>query len=268
MAPGPIEQGLEQVFRAYGRALRTVASAVPGDAVNKALDDAADVLRRALDLPSARENLPPASAPMPDPPLESAPAATISENPAAELEGSAATVEFGTVAGESDAAPAAPFSYSIPRPGESGRRGTIFATYEAEISAPIERCWDVAADVVNAPAWTPPLLEARVAAENTTAEPTVFDTIADAKVRKTKAKLRFEFDRPRGMRWEQLSGDQKFLIGAWEFEPQANGNVRALYLVEIDLGRALGLVLRGPVLERVKDMLTRGSVEGLKETVE
>lgn len=267
MAPAPIEQGLEQVFRAYGRALRAVASAVPGDAAHRALDDAADVLRRALDLPSAHEGRPTAPVPA-DPPVESAAGAAISDDPAADLEGSAATVEIGTVAAEADAAPATSFSYSIPRPGESGRRGTIFATYEADISAPIERCWDVAADVLNAPAWTPPLLEARVAPENTTAEPTIFDTVADAKVRKTKAKLRFEFDRPRGMRWEQLEGDQKFLIGAWEFEPQANDVVRAVYLVEIDLGRALGLVLRGPVLDRLKDMLTRGSVEGLKETVE
>lgn len=276
MADGPIEQGLEQLFRAYGRVLRAGAAILPGDGAARALDDAADVLRRALDIPTARElgaetgeesHTRPVTE---DPAVESAASATPSTDPGADLEGSARTAEFEEVTGD-EAAPAAaaiPFSYSIARPGESGRKGTILGSYESEIAAPIERCWDVAADVISAVEWTPSLIEARIAPENTTDVPTIFDTVADAKVRQTKAKLRFEYDRPRGLRWEQLSGDQKFLIGAWEFEPAGPDTVRATYLTEIDLGRALGLVVRGPVRERVQDMLTRGSVEGLKQTVE
>jgi hypothetical protein len=257
MAQGPTEPGLEQVFRAYGRLLRAVASAIPGERATQVLDDAAGALRGALGVEPAEPRIPP-------PPAEAMP----SEHPEADLDAGAATIEFGAVEPDQEQAAAGPIAYSIPRPGESGRRGTIFASHQEEIAAPVEQCWDVAADVLTAVEWTPLLLEARIAPENDTDPPTVFDTVADAKVRKTKSKLRFEYDRPRGMRWEQLSGDQKFLIGAWEFEPLAGGGVRATYLVETDLGRVLSMAIRGPVRDRVTDMLTRGSVEGLKATVE
>ncbi|MFM9054466.1 MAG: hypothetical protein ACKOQ5_06425 [Solirubrobacterales bacterium] len=43
---------------------------------------------------------------------------------------------------------------------------------------------------------------------------------------------------------------------------------RAVYRLEADTGRVLGLLVKGPVADKVKDMLTSDATEGLKRWAE
>ena len=60
----------------------------------------------------------------------------------------------------------------------------------------------------------------------------------------------------------------KSLTGSWVFEDIDGGGTRATYGLVADPGRMLGLLLRGPVEGKVKELLTKSAAEGLKEEAE
>ena len=138
------------------------------------------------------------------------------------------------------------------------------ASRTVEVDAPIERCYGLAADIEGAPDWQETLLDVEVLERDDQKRPLVVETVSDAVVRKARTTLRFSYDPPNGLSWEQVEGDAKWLNGRWEFEDLGEGRTRATYALESDPGRVLGMLLRGPVQGRVKDHLTRAPTEGLE----
>lgn len=136
-----------------------------------------------------------------------------------------------------------------------------------EIDAPINEVWAVVEDVAAAPDWQSGLDgmdpidrdgEGRVVTANST---------TDAKVRKVTTRVRFEYDPPRRLRWHQEKGDLKSLEGAWELE-DLGGRTRATYRLKGDPGRMLGMLVRGPVEDRLRDILVNGRPGELRARVE
>ena len=66
----------------------------------------------------------------------------------------------------------------------------------------------------------------------------------------------------------QEKGDTKSLTGSWTFEDLGGGRTRATYALEADPGRMLGMLLRGPVEGKVRDMLLGDAADGLKQKAE
>jgi uncharacterized membrane protein len=137
-----------------------------------------------------------------------------------------------------------------------------------EIDAPIERCFEIAADVERAPEWQDSLKDAEALESDAEGRPLLVETHSDAKVKTVKAVLRFSYDEPTGINWEQEKGDVKSLVGWWKFEDLDGGRTRATYGLDVDPGRMLGMLLRGPVQGQVRDMLLGGFAEGLKRKAE
>jgi uncharacterized membrane protein len=146
--------------------------------------------------------------------------------------------------------------------------GTLEASWTVEIDAPRERCWEVAADVPNSPEWQGTLEGVEVLETDADGRAMVVETVSDAAVKKVRARLRFAYDAPDGITWEQEKGELKWLTGSWVFEELDAGRTRATYGLRADPGRMLGLLLRGPVEGKVKEMLTKSAAEGLKDYVE
>jgi hypothetical protein len=94
------------------------------------------------------------------------------------------------------------------------------------------------------------------------------ETLSDAVVKKVRSWLRFAYDPPGGISWEQEKGEARWLTGSWEFEDLGEGRTRATYGLRADPGRVLGLLLRGPIEGKVKEFLTKGAAEGLKQEAE
>ncbi len=145
---------------------------------------------------------------------------------------------------------------------------TLEASWTVEIDAPRERCFEIAADVENAPKWQGSLIEAEVLERDEEGRPLAVETLSDATVKKVRTWLRFAYDPPSGITWEQEKGDAKWLTGSWDFEDLGEGRTRATYGLRSDPGRVLGLLLRGPVEAKVKKLLTKGAAEGLKQQAE
>jgi carbon monoxide dehydrogenase subunit G len=121
-----------------------------------------------------------------------------------------------------------------------------------EIDAPIEQCWALVEDVSIAPEWQGGLLRMDVKERDDQGRALVCEAVTDAKIRKVTTPVRFTYEPPTRLSWEQVGqGDLKNMRGSWTLEDLGNGRTKATYDVEVDLGR-LGLVLRGPVVDGVR----------------
>ena len=146
--------------------------------------------------------------------------------------------------------------------------GTLEASWTVEIEAPRERCYEIAADIAGSPEWNGTLEEVEVLQRDAEGRALVVETLSDAMVKKVRSWLRFAYDPPAGLTWEQEKGETKWLTGSWVFEDLGDGRTRATYALETDPGRILGLLLRGPMVGKVKELLTKSAAEGLKEHAE
>jgi uncharacterized membrane protein len=146
--------------------------------------------------------------------------------------------------------------------------GVIKGDKSVEIDAPIERCYEIAADVENAVEWQGSLKDVEVLERDGDRRPVLVETKSDAKVKTVRSVLRFSYEPPTGIRWVQEKGDTKSLTGSWDFEDLGGGRTRATYGLVADPGRVLGMLLRGPAEARVRDFLLGGAAEGLKEKAE
>ena len=135
------------------------------------------------------------------------------------------------------------------------------------IDAPIEEVYAVAADVENSPRWQPEIKRAEVR-EREGEEQVLVETETDAKVRSLKSTLRFSYDPPNGLSWRQESGDLKSVEGSWSFEEVGEGQTRATYEMTVDLGRMLGMVIRGPLVGVLRGQLVESMPDKLKKDVE
>jgi uncharacterized membrane protein len=146
--------------------------------------------------------------------------------------------------------------------------GTIKGDRTVEIDAPIERCYEIAADIENAPEWQGSLKDVEVLERDGERRPALVETESDAKVKSVRALLRFSYEPPTAIRWVQEKGDTKSLTGSWSFEDLGDGRTRATYALEADPGRMLGMLLRGPAETKVRDFLVGNAADGLKEKAE
>jgi uncharacterized membrane protein len=146
--------------------------------------------------------------------------------------------------------------------------GVIKGDRSVEIDAPIERCYEIAADVENAIEWQGSLKDVEVLERDGDRRPMLVETVSDAKVKSVRAVLRFSYQPPTEIRWVQEKGDTKSLTGWWTFEDLGGGRTRATYGLEADPGRMLGMLLRGPAEGKVRDFLLGNAAEGLKRQAE
>jgi len=146
--------------------------------------------------------------------------------------------------------------------------GLIEGERTVEIEAPVERCYEIAADIEGAPEWQGSLQDVEVLDRDAEGRPERVETKSDAKVKSVRARLLFSYDPPHGIRWVQEKGDTKALEGWWKLEDLGEGRTRATYGLAADPGRVLGMLLRGPAETKVRDFLLGGAAEGLKRQAE
>jgi len=136
------------------------------------------------------------------------------------------------------------------------------------IEAPIDEVYAVAADVEGSPRWQPEIKLAECLEKGPDGEQLLVHTETDAKVRTLKAELRFSYDAPNGLSWEQEEGDLKSVEGSWSFEDLGDGRTEATYEMTVDLGRMLGMAIRGPIVGVLRGQLVESMPGKLKDFVE
>ncbi len=146
--------------------------------------------------------------------------------------------------------------------------GNIRGDRTVEITAPMQACFDIAADLRRAPEWQGSLKDVDVLETDADGRASLVETESDAKVKSVRSTLRFRYDPPGRIDWEQERGEVKSLHGWWQFDDLGDGRTRATYGLDVDPGRMLGLLLRGPVQDTVMSFLLGNAAEGLKGRAE
>jgi carbon monoxide dehydrogenase subunit G len=146
--------------------------------------------------------------------------------------------------------------------------GTIAGSATAEIEAPIEQVWGVVEDVLSAPDWQGGLKDMEELERDGDGHVTLAETSSDAKVRTLKSTVRFAYAGPNRLEWRQEKGEMKSVEGAWELEDLGDGRTQATYSLEVELGRMLGMVIRGPLIDALRGQLVSARADELKERVE
>ncbi len=138
----------------------------------------------------------------------------------------------------------------------------------AEIDAPIDRVWELVADVEKAPEWQGGLKTMDPLERDGDGHAVLCESHSDAKVRTLKSTVRFYYEGPQRLRWEQEKGDLKSVSGSWQLEEVGSGRTKATYSLDVDLGRVLGMVIRGPVVDVLRSQLINARANELKQHVE
>ena len=146
--------------------------------------------------------------------------------------------------------------------------GTITGSSSAEIDAPIDRVWALVEDVEKAPQWQGGLKALRALERDDEGRATLCESESDAKVRTVKSTVRFSYDGPTTLTWRQEKGELKSFDGSWKLEDLGGDRTRADYDLEVDLGRMLGMVIRGPLVDLLRGMLVSARAGELKRAVE
>lgn len=146
--------------------------------------------------------------------------------------------------------------------------GKITGSSSTEIEAPIAAAFAAAADVEASPRWQPEIKVSECLERDGEGNQVLVHMETDAKVRRLGSDLRFSYEVPNRVSWSQENGDLKSVDGSWEFEDLGGGRTRATYWLEVDLGRTLGLLIRGPLVGVLKGQLVNSMPERLKRFVE
>lgn len=136
------------------------------------------------------------------------------------------------------------------------------------INAPIEEVYEVAADVEGSPTWQPEIKDVEVLKRDKDGNQTLVRTASDAKVKTLSSELEFTYDPPNGLSWRQKKGDVKSIEGSWTLEDLGDGTTKATYEMTVDLGRTLGLVIRGPLVDVLRGQLVDTMPGKLKAHIE
>lgn len=146
--------------------------------------------------------------------------------------------------------------------------GSMGGEASTEIDAPIDAVWAVVEDVASAPEWQDGLDSMEPLERDDRGRIVVASSTTDAKVRKVTTRIRFTYDEDaHTLTWRQEKGDLKSLVGSWELE-DLGGRTRATYRLDGDPGRMLGMLIRGPVEDKLRGILVGGRPAELKARVE
>lgn len=146
--------------------------------------------------------------------------------------------------------------------------GNITGSSTAEINAPIEQVWALVEDVEKAPEWQGGLKALRALEHDDQGRATLCESESDAKVRTVKSTVRFSYEAPERLSWRQERGELKSVEGSWRLDDLGESRTRASYELDVDLGRMLGMVIRGPLVDLLRGMLVGARAGELKRAVE
>ena len=138
----------------------------------------------------------------------------------------------------------------------------------AEVDAPLGQVWALVEDVERAPQWQGGLKGMRALERDGEGRAIVCETESDARVRTVKSTVRFTYNAPATLAWRQEKGELRSVDGRWELEDLGGNRTRATYSLQVDLGRMLSLVIRGPLADLVRGMLVSARAGELKRAVE
>ncbi|MEA2150585.1 MAG: hypothetical protein QOD69_2415 [Solirubrobacteraceae bacterium] len=133
--------------------------------------------------------------------------------------------------------------------------GALKASADAEIEAPIERVWEIVADIEGWPEWQATITEIDVEERDAANRPALCEVVFDAKVQTIRTVQRLHYESPHLLTFTQERGSLKALQGSWRLEDLGDGRTRATYALDVQITGMLGMLVTGPVEDKLRERL-------------
>lgn len=146
--------------------------------------------------------------------------------------------------------------------------GTIAGDASAEIVASLEAVYAVAADAEGAPRWQPEIEVAECLERDAAGNQLRVRIETETPIKRLTSILVYSYESPTLISWRQEDGDLKSVEGHWELRELDAERTEAIYRLEVDPGRILGMALRGPVVGLLRGRLVETMPGKLKAFVE
>jgi ribosome-associated toxin RatA of RatAB toxin-antitoxin module len=146
--------------------------------------------------------------------------------------------------------------------------GDLSATATADINVPIDRVWEIVADVEGWPEWQATITEIDVEERDAANRPALCEVVFDAKVQTIRTVQRVHYESPHLLTFTQERGSLKALKGSWRLQDTGDGCTRATYALDVSPGGFLGMLITGAVEERLRGTLVERLPGELKARAE
>jgi uncharacterized membrane protein len=132
------------------------------------------------------------------------------------------------------------------------------------VNAPVEKIIEALTDFESFPQWQAAVMESEILERDDQGRGSLVRMKVDAKIRKVSYVVRYSYDLPNGLSWNQVSGDLKENTGAYTFTPRPDGGTD----VTVDIVAEVGFFVPGPMKNLIRDQSLKNSMRELKKRVE
>ena len=131
------------------------------------------------------------------------------------------------------------------------------------VNAPVDKVVEALTDFETFPEWQGAVMECEVLERDDEGRGSLVRMKVDAKVRKVEYVVRYSYDLPNGLSWEQVSGDLKENTGRYTFTPRDDGSTD----VTVDIVAEVGFFVPGPMKKLIREQSLKNSIRELKKRV-
>jgi uncharacterized membrane protein len=131
------------------------------------------------------------------------------------------------------------------------------------VNAPVDKIVDALTDFETFPEWQGAVMECEVLERDDEGRGSLVRMKVDAKVRKVEYVVRYSYDLPHGLSWEQVSGDLKENTGKYTFTQRDDGATD----VTVDIVAEVGFFVPGPMKKLIREQSLKNSIRELKKRV-
>jgi uncharacterized membrane protein len=131
------------------------------------------------------------------------------------------------------------------------------------VAAPVDKIIEALTDFESFPEWQGAVLETEVLERDDEGRGSLVRMKVDAKVRKVEYVVRYTYDVPQSLSWEQVSGDLKENTGKYTFAPRDDGSTD----VTVDIVAEVGFFVPGPMKKLIREQSLKNSMRELKKRV-
>jgi uncharacterized membrane protein len=132
------------------------------------------------------------------------------------------------------------------------------------VNAPADKIIEALTDFETLADWQASVLECEVLERDGDGRGSLIRMKVDAKIRKMDYIVRYSYDLPGSLGWDQVSGDLKENTGRYTFTPREDGGTD----VTVDIVAEVGFFVPGPMKNLIRDQSLKNSMRELKKRVE
>lgn len=131
------------------------------------------------------------------------------------------------------------------------------------VNAPVDKIVEALTSFETFPEWQGAVMECEVLERDDEGRGSLVRMKVDAKVRKVEYVVRYSYDLPSSLSWEQVSGDLKENTGKYTFASRDDGSTD----VTVDIVAEVGFFVPGPMKKLIREQSLKNSIRELKKRV-